>query len=553
MSKSEENYVQIEKELLAIVFACSKYHQYIYAKPVIVETDHKPLEYIFRKPLTAAPPRLQRMLLTLQKYDLDVIYKPGKSLFIADTLSRAPRKQVQQEQATSDELYQVHTVQHLPMTPEKLEQFRAETLADPVLQKLQRTAHNGWPSEKSSVDLAIREYWSVRDEINQQDGILLRGERLIVPSSLRKEMLHRIHESHFGIERCKRRARDVLYWPGMNDQIAQLISRCDICQRFRKAQQKEPMRGHEIPGGPWQKVGLDLFEDEGESYLAISDYYSKFFEITKLTTTTSASTIKHIKPHFARHGIPEEVISDNGPQFSSAEFANFAKQYEFKHTTSSPTYPQSNGLAERTVETAKNILKKAREDRKDPNIALLDFRNTPIDGVGLSPAQLLMGRRTRTRLPTSPKLLKPMYDADTIRTRLTEKQQKQKSYYDKTAKPLPTLQPGEHVRLRNDDKGVWVPATVKRATSEPRSYVVESNGRDYRRNRRHILKEPAQAESHEEAGATPASPISTPVVETAAETTQSPSPQAPSPQDGVPVTTRSGRVVKTPVRYINCS
>ena len=132
LSKSEQNYAQIEKDLIAIVFACSKYHQYMYAKPVTVETDHKPLEYIFRKPLTAAPPRLQRMLLNLQKYDLDVIYnlKPIKSLFIADTLSRAPVKQVE---ATSEDLYQVHTVQHLPGTPGKLEKFRAETIADPVL------------------------------------------------------------------------------------------------------------------------------------------------------------------------------------------------------------------------------------------------------------------------------------------------------------------------------------------------------------------------------------------------------------------------------------
>ena len=153
----------------------------------------------------------------------------------------------------------------------------------------------------------------------------------------------------------------------------------------------------------------------GENYVVISDYYSKFFEVTKLSTTTSAATIKHLKPNFARHGIPEEVISDNGPQFSSAEFANFAREYEFKHTTSFPRYPQPNGLAERTVQTIKNILKKAKDDKKDPNLAFLDLRNTPIDDIGMSPAQLLMGRRTRTLLPTNPKILQPLYNGDNVR------------------------------------------------------------------------------------------------------------------------------------------
>ena len=112
--------------------------------------------------------------------------------------------------------------------------------------------------------------------------------------------------------------------------------------------------------------------------------------------------MKHIKPHVAKYGIPEEVISDNGPQFASALFEKFSKDFEFKNTTSSPRYP-SNELAERTVQTIKSILKKSLQDKSDPNLALLDLRNTPIDGIGESPAQLLMGRRTRMLLPTSPK------------------------------------------------------------------------------------------------------------------------------------------------------
>lgn len=110
------------------------------------------------------------------------------------------------------------------------------------------------------------------------------GERLIVPTTLRREMLRLIHENHLGIEKCKGRARDVLYWPGMNDHIANLIKRCETCQTFRSCQQKEPMKGHAVPDRPWQKVALDLFELKNEHYLVITDYFSKFFDITKLSS-----------------------------------------------------------------------------------------------------------------------------------------------------------------------------------------------------------------------------------------------------------------------------
>jgi hypothetical protein len=123
LNSAEKNYAQIEKELLAILFGCTKYHQYIYSKPVTVETDHKPLEYPFKKPLTAAPPRLQRMMLSLQKYDLTVQYKPGKSLYIADTLSRAPSPAV----GESQDQYMVHTIENLPISNEKIQEFQRAT------------------------------------------------------------------------------------------------------------------------------------------------------------------------------------------------------------------------------------------------------------------------------------------------------------------------------------------------------------------------------------------------------------------------------------------
>ena len=175
------------------------------------------------------------------------------------------------------------------------------------------------------------------------------------------------------------------------------------------------MKGHEISDQPWQRVGVNLFELGNDNFMVISDYYSKFFEITKLPNTKSSTVISHLGPHFGQYGITDDIISDNSPQFASSEFQMYTAGNNIRHTTSLPRYPQSNGLAEQTVQTAKKLLKKAKYEKTDPNMALLDLRNTPIEEINLSPTQMLMGHRTKTRLPMSSKLLEPMYDAADIK------------------------------------------------------------------------------------------------------------------------------------------
>ncbi|KAK3741612.1 hypothetical protein QZH41_006978 [Actinostola sp. cb2023] len=300
------------------------------------------------------------------------------------------------------------------------------------------------------------------------------------------------------------------------------------------------MIGHEVPERPWQRIALDLFHLDGEEYLVISDYYSKYFEITKLTSTTSAVIIRHLKPHLARHGIPDEIITDNGPQFASSQFHDFSQEYHFKHITSSPRYPQSNGLAEHTVQTAKQILKKAKYDGSDPNLALLNIRNTPIEGVGLSPAQLLMGRRTGTLLPTSGSLLHPSsYNYQQVMQNLQERQVKQKEYYDRGSKPLNPLRPGDQIHLRDESQNIWIPGTVTAKTEQPRSYIVDVNGSQYRRNRRDILdaRDPTNTD---------------PLPTVAPQEPQEPEDLAPSKEtehcEDQNYATRSGRIVKRPQR-----
>ena len=189
----------------------------------------------------------------------------------------------------------------------------------------------------------------------------------------------------------------------------------------------------------------------------------------------------HMKSIFARHGIPEELVSDNMP-YNSREFKDFASSWGFKLTTSSPTYAQSNGLSERAVQTVKRTLKKA----DDPYIGMLEYRNTPVTGMTYSPSQLLMSRTARTKIPAAKELLQPCVPTD-VRRQLESRQRQQALYYNKGAKPLQPLKANENVRLRQGN--TWVPAVVSESANTPRSYIVTTtNGQDYRRNRRDLLQ-----------------------------------------------------------------
>lgn len=535
LNKAERNYAQIEKEMLAIVFGTSKFHEYIYAKPnVNVETDHKPIECLYKKPLGSAPPRIQRMMTKIQNYDIQVKYKPGKELHIADALSRAPAIMY----GKSCDKFEVHTISQKPISNEILDKIRNETKKDEILQLLQNTVKAGWPNQKSKNQL--NEYWQYRDEITVQDGFLLKGDRIVIPSSLRKEMLSKIHSSHQGIESCRKRARESLFWPHMNSQIADIVSQCTTCNQYQRSQQKQPLKSHDVPDRPWQKVGVDLFHLYNENYVLLIDYYSKYVEISRLTGSTSSKcVIDVLKSQFARHGLPDIVFSDNGPQFSAAEFKQFAGDYGFTHITSSPHYPQSNGMAERAVQSIKQLLKKAKHDKRDPYLALLDYRNTPQGDAG-SPAQRLMGRRTKTLLPTVPSLLKPKLPKN-VKTHLKQQQNNQKNHFDQHAKPLLPLKPGDKVRVKIAHRH-WDQGEVIRQTKDPRSYIVRVKGVNLRRNRRVIRKtNETFVENYDFGESVPLEQENNPEVN-----------EDPVPQVDHPRTSRSGRRLKAKLPCTTC-
>lgn len=255
--------------------------------------------------------------------------------------------------------------------------------------------------------------------------------------------------------------------------------------------QREPLIPQEVPGRPWATVAADIFYYKGRDYLLVVDYFSKYPEVARLNHKNSEAVILAMKDMFARHGIPEKIIADNMP-FNSLRVKEFAREWEVDVVTSSPHYPRSNGLVERNVQTIKRLLKKADDSKQDAFLALLEFRNSPISGMEQSPAELLMSRKLRTKLPTPKHLLKPKpQPVNDVCQRLRLRQQRQKAHYDRGTKLLSPLCPNESVRIRQGRE--WNPAVVIDQHQAPRSYVIATpDGTQLRRNRIHLLptKEP---------------------------------------------------------------
>jgi len=589
LTVTERNYAQIEKECLAIVFATQRFEHYILGKKdIVVQSDHKPLMSIFAKPILSSPKRLQRMRLRLQKYSLKVEYKPGPTMYISDTLSRAylPVQQVEpsmkpylifqleQERQFRDDIAQIDMETSVFVSDERLQSVRLETNKDATMQTLMSIINAGWPEAKSQVPLCVRDFWECRDELVTHNGIVYRGMRIVIPHTLRATMITRAHNSHQGIVSTSKTARVIMFWPRMNADLTEAVQRCSTCQEYQPAQQKEPLMTHPLATLPWQVVATDCFEISGQHYCVLVDTYSDYVEVCQLDDMTSATLINNIKPIFATHGVPTVLISDNGPNYASQEFANFAKSWDFQHQTSSPHHHKSNGKAESAVKIIKSLVRKTQKHGGDMWKAILEWRNSPSPNLDTSPAQRLLSRRTRSFLPCTDALYKPQV-AENVLGHVIDKRRKAKKFHDQSSKPLPDLVVGQPIRAATHPQlqhSTWVPGVVEKQVA-PRSYVVKVGDRSYRRNRVHIrdtLQDhrtaPSDEQLPEEVG-TSFVPDDVPPNVHRQEPTQAAPPEPPRPgcsttvvreppavglTPSAHVTTRSGRVSQPPARFRDC-
>ena len=410
------------------------------------------------------PPRLQRMLLELQRYNVTIKYRPGKEMQLADALSRCPAR-------ASQEIKLDMQVDYIAFTKPWIEKLKDSTQRDSILATVYQLTQQGWLHQRRHVPCLARRYWDFRDELSTDDGMLLKGPRLIIPGELQEEYLSRLHEGHLSASKVQENAKQHMYWTGIDVDIEHYTKQWQECIKMSQVA-KEPLQPHDIPEGPWRKLGIDYFAFDGNSYVLICDYFSKFPFLYR-AKTSFWSLRDHLIDLFSIEGYPDEIVSDNRPPFQSKEFAKFLSGLGIKPTTSSPGYPRSNGFIGQHIESS---------NTRSFQEVLADLRTTCIGTELPSPAEILHGRNLTTRVQAE-------INIKAICSVLQERQLKMTLDHDmsRRAKKARPLVVGERCHVLGPGNK-WIDAFITGITDSGRSYEtqVEATREQLTRNHSHI-------------------------------------------------------------------
>ncbi|UYV61119.1 K02A2.6-like [Cordylochernes scorpioides] len=348
LSEAEQNYSQIEKEALAIIYGVTWFHQFIYGRKFILITDHKPLVTILgsRSGIpTLSTSRLQRWALILSAYTYDIKFRRTQDHGNADLLSRFPVGC--EEIPRLNNVYALSYVEELPITAEEI---ATETEKDEVLSLAKFYTQQGWPEKVAD---HLRPYFQRKLELTVDGECLVWGMRVVIPPSLRIKMLNCLHETHSGMNKMKAVARSHFWWPNLDTQIEFLVNKCRSCQQSQDGPNKGKWQPWRWSTRPWQRIHIDFANKENINLLIVVDSHSKWIEAIPMRETTTRKTIEQLRRLFSSYGLPEELVSDNGPQFTGSEMKGFLEGNGIKQTLIPAYHPQSNGLAERAVRTIK--------------------------------------------------------------------------------------------------------------------------------------------------------------------------------------------------------
>lgn len=500
LSDCETRYAMIELELLAVVWAYKKCRLFLEGKDFELVIDHKPLVPILNNYSLDCieNSRIVRLMLKIQDAKYTARWVKGEDHKVADALSRAPVD----DPTSADELGEVpgkpSGIRALrtrdPATTftrdAGLEKLKNEAEQDTVYQALKRQVLAGFPEKKQDLATELHPYWGVRNNLTTDDDLVLRDQQLVIPRSMQRHVLDELHASHQGQQKTKRRARQVVYWPNMSQDIDNVVSSCQACAERLASLPKEPLMSDTDPQFPFEDASTDLFHHNGKEYLVYADKLSGWPFVTKIgKSATATDVIRAIRGWFTQVGAPRRITSDNGPQFSSHRFKEFCRRWDIVHDPSTPHNPQANGHAEAMVKAVKRLIQKIDpSDTEAFDKGLLELRNGP-KADGRSPAQVLFGRPLKSCVPShwtaySPEWQKAQDLADAVKEDIA---QKQKIHYDATAKPLQEFKVGIHVSIQNPTSKLWDTHGRIVGVGKRRDYHIKlGSGRILWRNRKFL-------------------------------------------------------------------
>ncbi|XP_055634095.1 uncharacterized protein K02A2.6-like [Toxorhynchites rutilus septentrionalis] len=491
LTETEKRYCQTEKEALALVWAVEKFQFYLLGKKFNLVTDCKALSFLF-SPKSRPCSRIERWVLRLQCFDYDIVHIRGDQT-AADALSRLsisiPEPFDSAEEIIVHHIAAVNATTVAVTWSELLDATRDDADIANIFKCL----------DNETIDLLPVAYRIISVELCNVGGVLLRGDRIVVPASLRNRIISTAHDGHPGVNLMKSHLRTAVWWPKMDADVESFVKNCRGCVLVSAPDVPEPMLRKELPSGPWEDISIDYLGPlpDGQYLLVVVDCYSRYLEICEITCTDSKNTIENLKKIFSRFGLPSLIKADNGPQFASQEFRTFCEEHGIKLVNTIPYWPQMNGQVERQNRSILKRLRIAQELGKDWRDELykylLIYHATNHSVTGQPPSKLMFGRCMKSKLPRIPTHI----DDEAIRDEDKIKKQMGKEYADKKRRAeYSDIKEGDRVfvkRMRKDHKlqADYSPEEFQVQKKVGSDVVVRSeSGVEFRRNVTHLKRVP---------------------------------------------------------------
>ena len=310
LSEMESNYSNIERELLDVVFSVTHFKHFTYGRPVTIISDHKPLVSLFKKSLTSSSPHLSRMLLQILDYDLSIVYQEGSKMHLSNALSRLHTHQPNKGLTLPGMDITVHEIEACTnFSTVSLGKICDATLRDQDLQVLNTHITNGFPVSSNQCPESIRPFFPYRDELTVYNGLVLKGNHVVIPIELHNQLLNVIHESHLGICKTLDQARTRIFCLGITNDVKKLLSQCKACVQHQDKQPNESIVS-DPELRPWTSLSIDNFEYKGIHYLIILDRCTKFVVVKHVHSYDVGTTVETMCEVFSEFGLPENIHSD---------------------------------------------------------------------------------------------------------------------------------------------------------------------------------------------------------------------------------------------------